>query len=173
MNWSEADAFCQWLTQRERRRQLLKPEQQYRLPRDTEWSVAVTEPVLLSDDAEAGAVRYPWGLWPPKGPVGNYERILDGEGKEIKVMRDPFDALAPAGSFPANWFGVFNLGGNVWEWCESPEGDHPDGRVIRGGSWKETDLARTASEFSETIESAGQRDDLGFRVVLALGMDSQ
>src|SRR5579862_7070324 len=62
MSWDDAKAFCAWLTQKERKEGKIGQDQEYRLPTDSEWSVAV------------GPGKYPWGNnWPPPKGAGNYD----------------------------------------------------------------------------------------------------
>ena len=122
VSWNDAVAFCDWLTEKEGHR--------YRLPTEAEREYAcragTTTAYQHGDDPE--------GL----RSMGNVGKAIDG----------PF--TAPVGQSRANALGLFDMHGNVREWCsdwygegyyvESPELD-PQGpaegshRVLRGGSW--------------------------------------
>jgi hypothetical protein len=80
VNWIEAKAFCEWLTDKERKAGRIAKEQSYRLPTDAEWSVAagLKESVEGTPASKDGKVPdfFPWGReWPP--PKGRSE---EGEG---------------------------------------------------------------------------------------------
>ncbi|MCX6874839.1 MAG: SUMF1/EgtB/PvdO family nonheme iron enzyme [Verrucomicrobia bacterium] len=176
VSWEEARDFCHWLKRKE--------GLEYRLPSDGEWSAA------------AGIAKYPWGnSWPPPEGAGNYfgkEGPRDWPDDHWTTAYDRDDGYphtAPVASFTENRNGFFDLGGNVWEWCEdryqasmndaerleaypmlkSEKAD--DGtpfRVLRGGSWNlgAADLLLSSCRFGgpPTI----RHDFNGFRVVLVV-----
>jgi len=183
VSWDDATAFCEWLTKKERRRRKIGPKDVYRLPADHEWSCAVgigkEEDASASPKAENNLLEvYPWGreFPPPKG-AGNYN------GEELKRnpmpvqslitgYEDRFDRTAPVGSFPANAFGIFDLGGNVFEWCQDwYDPQNPDRRVMRGNSWAGTGNERTTlrSSFRSDVPPSNRDIARGFRVVLEVG----
>jgi len=180
VSWDDAQAFCQWLTEKERREGKIKSGQSYRLPTDAEWSIAV------------GGGKYPWGeQWPPPSGAGNYggEEAKDGRGPDdyevIQSYRDGYERTSPAGSFTANKYGLYDMGGNVWEWCEdwyrkemnsvelrkqySVLDDDKGGttyRVLRGASWVDNDPGGTRSSCRVGLYPAGRIGSRGFRCVL-------
>ena len=123
---------------------------------------------------------YPWGNSMPPivdgKPMGNYggEEMADGnlppEYKGISGYRDGFPRTSPVGTFPANAFGLYDMGGNVGQWCEdmlaagSTE-RFSSHRVIRGGSWLSTGGIR--SSFRDAFAPNVRFSVIGFRVVLA------
>lgn len=134
VNWDDATAYCQWLSE--------KTGKKYRLPTEAEWEKA----------ARGGleGKKYPWG--DEENNAG--ERPLANCGSEADNDRirakDGFLYTAPVGSYPPNQFGLYDIAGNVWEWCadfynegyyaQSPDVNPlgPEGgekRVLRGGSW--------------------------------------
>jgi formylglycine-generating enzyme required for sulfatase activity len=182
VSWDDAVAFCRWLSETERQAGRLRAGQEYRLPTDSEWNAAV------------GSTRYPWGNnWPPQRGNGNYAgaEVKDPDwppDKEIiNGYRDAYARTSPVGSFDKNGYGLFDLGGNVWEWCvdwyrwsmntaetrrASPTlGDDdsaPKYRVIRGGSWSTGVTLRLASDNRDSGSPRHRASNCGFRCVLAL-----
>jgi len=129
IGWIGCKAFCAWLTEKERREGKISAEQIYRLPTDLEWSTAVGLRNETGDTAAErnGKIRdvYPWGnTWPPPRGAGNF-------GSKLHV--DDFSNTSPVGSFPPNRFGLYDMSGNVHQWCDEVEnGMH----IMRGASWK-------------------------------------
>lgn len=161
----EARSFCRWLTEGERRKGLLGAQQSYRLPTDSEWDLAV----MLASDSNAGVTSYPWGNRFPSESVGNYGRVRFGDSEPERYLSDPFPSLAPVGQFPGNRFGLFDLGGNVREWCLVSGHTDSNLPMARGGSWRDEDQSRLVSEFRESLAADARYDDLGFRIVLSFG----
>jgi formylglycine-generating enzyme required for sulfatase activity len=121
INWSQAKAFCDWLSR--------ETGEDIHLPTEAQW-----EKAARGTDQR----RYPWGNSPPDCNRANYSGC---EGKTKPV------GSCPSGKSP---YGVHDMAGNVWEWCadwysstyysHSPR-NNPQGpssgsyRVHRGGSW--------------------------------------
>ena len=140
--WDEANAFCEWLSEKDGRI--------YRLPSDHEWSCAVG-----IGSSESGSKtpkeknlripnRFPWGnRFSREEIVGNYSdetaKAAFGEDWEhIVGYEDGFATTAPVMSFEPNELGLFDMGGNVWEWTldqYGSEGRDRGWRTLRGGSW--------------------------------------
>jgi len=169
VDWDDAMAFCKWLSR--------KDGKTYRLPTEAEWEYA----------CRAGTTtRYYSGNDPESlAKVGN---VADAAAKANHLARVPniadpaveakfayivtikasdgYAYTAPVGSFKPNAFGLYDMHGNVWQWCadwysgkyyaESPAFDPigPDGpgpgnmRVLRGSSWCSGPiLARSAQRY--------------------------
>ncbi|MDP7051258.1 MAG: SUMF1/EgtB/PvdO family nonheme iron enzyme [Verrucomicrobiota bacterium] len=165
VSWNDAQAFCAWLTKKEMAEGKIKAGQRYRLPTDEEWSVAVSlgkEKGNTPEEKDQGIKDvYPWGKeWPPTKGGGNYSKIW-------KV--DEFDYTSPVGSFAANALGLYDMGGNVWEWCEDwYDPAYKKSRVSRGASWAPFSR-RVKLLSSDRFRNAPVRRSIiiGFRCVLA------
>ena len=177
ITWTDAIAFCVWLTNLDRSERNLPSNQYYRLPTDSEWSTAVG-----LDEAEEGTPMsksgkiygvYPWGTeWPPPSGAGNYAGreagILLENTPIIKGYDDGFPKTSPVGSFSPNRYGLYDLGGNVWEWCDDEFRFYDYiWRVKRGASWCEGDPARLLSSFRWRGPHDSADDSTGFRICLA------
>ena len=179
VNWLDAVAFCKWLTETERVENLLEDGQAYRLPTDGEWSAAVglVNERGTTPESRDGKIRneFPWGKqWPPPAGAGNYadKSGQRPRGAVIENYTDGFAQTSPAGSFKPNALGLYDLGGNVWEWCaEGYKGDSGttgrDWGVLRGGSWATSSRSETQSSYRNVVDRAERDVIYGFRCVLA------
>ena len=165
VSWNDAENFCAWLTGKEQREGLIALNQSYRLPTDSEWSTAVglNESPAGTPAEKDGRIRdeYPWGKnWPAPYGVGNY-----GQGLHV----DNFPHTSPVGSFPANRYGLYDMGGNVWQWCEDYYDSQASSRPLRGGSWTDNGQDRALSSYRHNTGSGGHDNHCGFRCVLVVG----
>jgi formylglycine-generating enzyme required for sulfatase activity len=164
VTWNDAVAFCQWLSRKEGKT--------YRLPTEAEWEYA----------CRAGTTtRYHSGHAPET--LAKAANVADAMARAKFPVgwgaSDGYVFTAPMGRFKSNAFGLYDMHGNVWQWCADWYGadyygkspvDDPGGpdsgvsRVLRGGSWFfAPTYARSAARYRGT---PGDRMvlDAGFRV---------
>ncbi len=171
----EAELFCRWLTDRERARGLLEPDQEYRLPTDDEWSMASYLPREKGPTPAERSNRiegiYPWGfIWPPPARTGNFfDKSADPSGKKsIPSYLDGFAALAPVGTFRPDSRNLLDLSGNVWEWVSDFwDTTTTDQGVVRGGSYTTFDRTQLLASYRRKVPVQDRLPDVGFRIVLS------
>lgn len=177
VSWEDARAFCEWLTKIERIVGRLPATWEYRLPTDAEWSVAVGLPEEKgrTPKDKDGKIRdvYPWGTnWPPSTIVGNYAGVeskvdLPPDRPTIPNYNDGFPRTSPVGSFPPNAFGLYDMGGNLWQWCQDLYAPGELERVLRGGAWSTYDREELFSSRRNNVLPNVRAVGNGFRCVLA------
>ena len=149
VSWYEAVAFCRWLS--------AALNQDIRLPTEQQWERAASG----TEGAE-----YPWGKGYAAGNANCDEVTFDKLPGGVKVGRTTAVGILPLTSAE----GVFDLAGNVWEWCLN-EHEKPDkvatagdaSRVLRGGSWFDgTQYLRAARRSGYPPDV--RYDYIGFRV---------
>jgi hypothetical protein len=157
VNFDDAKAYAEWLTQQDR---TALNGARYRLPSEKEWMTY----------AQCRDFRtYPWGNhWPPQsGQAGNYHgQEGPGTGEKIPGYRDGFSAAAPVDRLWRNPWGLYGVGGNVWEACAKDDTGESFG-AWRGASWNDgrRDDLRCSHRNGE---SGSLRDEYrGFRLVLS------
>jgi formylglycine-generating enzyme required for sulfatase activity len=176
----DAQAFCKWLSERERKDERIARTHEYRLPSDMEWSkmLGLAEEEGISPgwrDARKKAI-FPWGdVWPPDQAAGNFADApatrLSGSGldRNIQGYSDGFVFTSPVGSFPANSAGFYDLSGNVQEWVGDEylkNGKNVLG-VLRGGGWNSFQAESLFSGSRNAVPPTFRDSIYGFRVLLA------
>ena len=174
VSWEDAEGYCRWVTEKERREGMINGERSYRLPTDAEWSLAVGlgKEGGSTPGEKKGKIEgvYPWGTeWPPPRGAGNYaDMTFRSQFSDLTVIEsydDGYAMTSPVGSFQGNRYGLYDMGGNVWQRCEDRYGG--DFCVSRGGSWMDgfPGLLLSSSRRESGTDIRGVDD--GFRCVLA------
>jgi formylglycine-generating enzyme required for sulfatase activity len=173
VSWVSANEYCQRLTESQRAAGVLPPGWAYRLPTAAEWEYACragsTTPFHYGDALLSGMANFD----------GAYEwDAASGETYNPAGVR--LWRTTAVGSYAPNAWGLCDMHGNVWEWCQDwyagslPGGTvvNPGGpstgtdRVYRGGCWyNDGRFCRTAYRLRGLPTQRG--NDLGFRLVLA------
>src|SRR4051812_20071167 len=159
VSWNDAKAYCQW--------------SRTRLPTEAEWEIAAR--------GRLEQAAYPWG--DELTPGGKHRcNIWQGHFPNRNTVEDGYAGTAPVQAFEPNGYGLYNVAGNVWEWCEdyfSPryhqltaahdplQSEPASNRSLRGGSFlcheSYCNRYRVAARSANTpASSAG---NIGFRVV--------
>ena len=163
LSWHQARAYCAALTTQQAGN--IPPGFEYRLPTEAEWEYAcragTTTEFNYGPDLYCNQARFNYSSHSnPPASCGN-----------------PLGA-APVGSYAPNAFGLYDVHGNVWEWCLDSYGAYGSApvtdpfvtggssRVARGGSWE---FASASSRSARRVDydPGDQHLDVGFRVVLA------
>lgn len=187
VDWEDALAFCHWLAEKEAGEGRLPPGAKYRLPRDEEWTIAVGLPTEQGATPEENSGKndmdFPWGKdWPPPPKAGNYadetfhakfpvnEATPDDWNKNhwLAGYEDGYATTSPVGSYAANRHGLYDMGGNVWQWCEDWWNAEHKERVLRGASWNIFYSNTLRSSFRMHAAPGLRSDRNGFRCVLEL-----
>ena len=172
VNWADAAAFCEWLTQTELDGEQLAEGQHYRLPTDVEWSRGAGLPDeggSSPQDRDGKVKEFAWGKhWPPPAGAGNFaDQSLRSSGVPIIAgYHDGFPQTAPVGSFPPNKLGLYDFAGNVWQWCLEPYRPGSHWGVLRGGSWANARQSELYVSCRNVIDRSEHDVIYGFRVVL-------
>lgn len=153
VTWDEAVLYCQKLTEQDRAAGRITAQQAYRLPTEAEWEYA----------ARAGTTG------PRYGELDAIAWYNANSGNQTHAVKQK----------SSNAWGLYDLIGNLWEYCSDWYGDYPAGsaidptglvsgskRVVRGGSWGNTPKdSRSANR--DSVVSGPRYESVGFRLVLS------
>ncbi|MFK7815946.1 MAG: PEGA domain-containing protein [Gammaproteobacteria bacterium] len=190
ISWDDAAAYCNWLSEKEGLNTVYREENGilvaknpipngYRLLTESEWEWVAR--IQSSNSMN----RYEWGNnFPPTEVTGNYADQSAAELLDpvLTDYNDGFISSSPVGSFKANYFGIYDMGGNVAEWTHDYHSIYPslsddvftdpsgpvvgqaidNKHVIRGASWMRGDLSSTRLSYRD--RDNGKRIDVGFRI---------
>jgi len=149
----DAVAFAKWLTDREGEAHRLPEGFLYRLPYKREWLIYV----------QCGEERkYPWGIsWPPT--YGNYSDQASAWRIRIDRYVDAYPVTCPVEKSGRNDWGLYGVGGNVWELTTRRSGAPA---AWRGGAWRgEWFIDKLKCEY-DYFPASTPSDDCGFRLML-------
>lgn len=178
VSFEDAQAFCRWLTDKERAAGLIGMRQEYALPTDRHWSVAAglenETGATPADNNRKVAGVYPWGSeWPPAAEAGNYAGQESGGKDKIPGYTDRHRFPSPVGAFPPNRHGLHDLGGNLWEWTSDWYDGTNKAKVRRGGSWltHRQDEMLTSARRHKPVTYRGA--SVGFRCILTAAVPAK
>ena len=176
VSWNDATNYCALLTQSDRAAGRIPSNWAYRLPTEAEREYA----------CRAGTTTaFHFGSAIHGGMANFYDYYeYDAAIGDIYVANPSVPWLprtTTVGSYAPNAFGLYDMHGNVWEWCQDWYGSYPSGavvdptgpasgsdRVIRGGGWLNFG-GGCRSAFRDSYLPSYRDYDVGFRVVLAPG----
>jgi len=159
VSWKEAVAFCQRLSD--------MTDKKYSLPTEAQWEYAcranTTTPFFFGETITSDLVNFDANYPYTSIPKGIYRQ-----------------KTTDVGSFPPNTFGLYDMHGNVWEWCADPWHENYHGApsdagvweiessakrfILRGGSWYH-DAGKMRSAFRGRGLPTERNGDVGFRIV--------
>ena len=159
VNFDDALDYADWLTERDSAR--LGGNLRYRLPTSKEWEAF----------AQCGDGReYPWGnQWPPRsGNAGNFHGVEGaGDWGRVPGYDDGFSVTCAVEQSWRNSWGLYGVGGNVWE-ATTSDRDSMMFKCWRGGAWSSYHQNQLRTTFRLALHGGRNRgNSFGFRLVLA------
>ena len=161
VDWHDATNYCAQLTRRERAARVILPNCAYRLPTEAEWEYACRAWTTT---------RFSYGDDPGYTNLANYAWYVANSAH----------ITHPVGEKLPNPWGLYDMHGGLWEWCQDWYGPYPGGRVVdpqgpatgeyrvyRGGSWG--CIPEKCRSAIREANPEGETGYVGFRVVLAVG----
>jgi len=175
VSWADATNYCALLTTQERNAGRIFTNWVYRLPTEAEWEYAcragTTTPFYYGTNLTSGLANF-------NGQYAYYSGQVEPTNNPTGIF---LNRPVAVGGYPPNPKGVYDMAGNIWEWCQDWYGSFtstgvtdPQGpasgtqRVFRGGTFNSTGAGCRSANRDKTNPALGA-NTIGFRIVLAVG----
>jgi formylglycine-generating enzyme required for sulfatase activity len=155
VSWNDAQEFIKKLNEQEKGKGWL-----YRLPTEAEWEYACRGGATAEEECS-----YHFYFAKPTNDLSSKQANFHGEHPFGKADKEPLlGRTTKVGSYAPNKLGLYDMHGNVWQWCEDVYDPKGPNRVLRGGSW--IDLAEHCRAAYRKGYAPGSRSLIvGFRLV--------
>lgn len=172
VRWWQATNYCAMRTAQEQAAGLIPTNMAYRLPTESEWEYACRAGTVtafyLGNDLRSQQANF--------AATNEYDSVVGTEYNPNGVV---LNTSTVVGSYAPNGWGLYDMAGNLYEWCSDLSGNYPVGSVVdpqgaatgitriqRGGSYQSgAVLCRSAARYS--LDPTQRASNCGFRVVLA------
>ncbi len=175
VSWDDATAYCEWLSK--------QTGKTYRLPTEAEWEYACRAATSTTEATRSVEVSVPFNTG---NCLSTSQANYDGNYPYGSCSKGEFrQKTLPVGSFSAIAWGLYDMHGNVWEWCSDWYGDYSKGtqtnpkgassgsvHVRRGGSWNGS-ARNCRSAYRNYSYPSYSCNFLGFRLVCEVDNSSQ
>ena len=127
VSWKDIQKFLKRLNEREDNRGWL-----YRLPTEAEWEYACRGGATSQEEC-----AFDFYFDQPTNDLSSHLANIDGEYPAGNAPKGPhLNRTTKVGSYPPNRLGIYDMHGNVWEWCADLFEAGGSSRVVRGGCWR-------------------------------------
>ncbi len=155
VSWEDAQEFIKKLNEKEKGRGYL-----YRLPSDAEWEYACRGGATSEEDCS-----YHFYFEKPTNDLSSTQANFNGNSPFGKGEKGPYlGRPTKVGSYAPNKLGLYDMHGNVWQWCEDLFGPKVSDRVIRGGCWLTAGTNCQAANRVRGTPAVRRQGNVGFRL---------
>jgi formylglycine-generating enzyme required for sulfatase activity len=131
----------------------------YRLPTEAEWEYACRGGATTEEEGS-----YHFYFAKPTNDLSSKQANFNGESPYGKGEKGPYlGRPTKVGSYASNKLGLYDMHGNVWQWCEGLVGPRGSDRVYRGGCWRSLGSGCQAAS-RDGLAPTDRVSDLGFRL---------
>jgi formylglycine-generating enzyme required for sulfatase activity len=154
VSWDDAQEFIKKLNEKERGKGW-----SYRLPTSAEWEYACRGGATSEEECS-----FHFYFDKPTNDLSSEQANFNGDSPFGKAPKGKYEGRPTrVGAYTANKLGVYDMHGNVYQWCVDAFGEKTSERVCRGGSWGSRGSDCTAGR-SPGLPRSGRHDNFGFRL---------